>query len=257
MKRLRDLDKPQKIILALLLIMVLVFSILYPLTISRVGFEYMDTILVVSQENGSTVYSGKINGEKARFTVSEDKSVMFTCGDKSYGPFTVVEDPTAVPDDSGSRSLTGIDLREGDEVLFRGGIDKRSDDYNMYPEDDSRRFTSRIGQTMEDENGNVIDSLKPSAATIVALIDGPELMHKGDSFIWLMCTLLCIINAVTILFADELFYFWLQFRIRNSNSAKPADAEIAGRYFRWTVVALITLGGYIVGLTLVIHAGGA
>lgn len=39
MKRLRDLDKPQKIILALLLIMVLVFSILYPLTISRVGFE--------------------------------------------------------------------------------------------------------------------------------------------------------------------------------------------------------------------------
>lgn len=122
MKRLRDLDKPQKIILALLLIMVLVFSILYPLTISRVGFEYMDTILVVSQENGSTVYSGKINGEKARFTVSEDKSVMFTCGDKSYGPFTVVEDPTAVPDDSGSRSLTGIELREGDEVLFRGGV---------------------------------------------------------------------------------------------------------------------------------------
>lgn len=122
MKRLRDLDKPQKIILALLLIMVLVFSILYPLTISRVGFEYMDTILVVSQENGSTVYSGKINGEKARFTVSEDKSVMFTCGDKSYGPFTVVEDPTAVPDDSGSRSLTGIELREGDELLFRGGV---------------------------------------------------------------------------------------------------------------------------------------
>lgn len=46
----------------------------------------MDKVLTVSHENNSTVYSGKINGEKARFTVSEDKSVMFNCGDKSYGP---------------------------------------------------------------------------------------------------------------------------------------------------------------------------
>lgn len=82
----------------------------------------MDTILVVSQENGSTVYSGRINGEKARFTVSEDKSVMFTCGDKSYGPFTVIEDPTAVPDVAEAEDLIGIELREGDELLFRGGV---------------------------------------------------------------------------------------------------------------------------------------
>mgnify|MGYP000268950805 CR=1 FL=1 len=134
----------------------------------------------------------------------------------------------------------------------------------FYYEDDPHSRLSIVGDNSEndfasfivpDKDGKSSDSVKPSAVTILALIDGPELTTKGDSFIWLMCTLLCIINAVTILFADELFYFWLQFRIRNSNSAKPADAEIAGRYFRWTVVALITLGGYIVGLTLVIKAG--
>lgn len=64
MGRIKSLNFYQKSILIVMIVMVLVFSVVYYMAISRVGFEYKDTILVPSQESGSTVYSGKINGSR-------------------------------------------------------------------------------------------------------------------------------------------------------------------------------------------------
>ena len=100
MKRIKELNLYQKGILAVMAIMALVFASVYSKTISRVGFEYMDTILVPAQENGGTVYSGKIRGQQAQFTVSKDKTVVFRHGDNSYGPYTAKKDPAAIPQDS-------------------------------------------------------------------------------------------------------------------------------------------------------------
>ena len=43
----------------------LVFTILYPITISRVGYEYKNSIFVPIQENNNIIYSGKIHGTQA------------------------------------------------------------------------------------------------------------------------------------------------------------------------------------------------
>ena len=79
-KRIVGLDRYQKAVLLILAVMAAVFSVLYPVTISRVGFEYNDKIFVPEQADGVTVYSGRIGGEQASFTVSEDKTVEFSCG---------------------------------------------------------------------------------------------------------------------------------------------------------------------------------
>ena len=71
MKRIKSLGHYQKGVLLLMLVMVLVFTVLYPLVITREGFEYMDAILVSSHENGSTVYAGKIQGKAGRFYRAE------------------------------------------------------------------------------------------------------------------------------------------------------------------------------------------
>ena len=63
--------------------MIIVFTMLYPITIARVGFAYKDAILVPNYENNSTVYSGKIQGKQANFTVYEDKTVLFQYDDKT------------------------------------------------------------------------------------------------------------------------------------------------------------------------------
>ena len=103
--------------------MILVFSVLYPVTTARVGFLYQDTILTPAQEGDATVYSGKLRGEAARFTVHADKSVEFQYGDKTYGPYTVTEDPGRAPGQRAEQvSRTGVEVRCGIRSCSRGGV---------------------------------------------------------------------------------------------------------------------------------------
>lgn len=110
MERLRGLGRYQIALLVCGVVMILVFSVLYPVTTARVGFLYQDTILTPAQEGDTTVYSGKLRGEAARFTVHADKSVEFQYGDKTYGPYTVTEDPGRAP---GQRTEQVSDRRGG------------------------------------------------------------------------------------------------------------------------------------------------
>ena len=135
MERLRGLGRYQIALLVCGVVMILVFSVLYPVTTARVGFLYQDTILTPAQEGDATVYSGKLRGEAARFTVHADKSVEFQYGDKTYGPYTVTEDPDARPDSELSRYLTGVEVRCGDTILFRGGVMENGGETLLYHED--------------------------------------------------------------------------------------------------------------------------
>lgn len=74
MRRIKALDGYQKGVLLFMLAMVLVFTVLYPVIIGRKGFEYKTCILVLRQEHGDTVYSGKIQGVRASFTVDANKT---------------------------------------------------------------------------------------------------------------------------------------------------------------------------------------
>ncbi|WP_125116709.1 hypothetical protein [Agathobaculum sp. Marseille-P7918] len=253
MERLRSLNRFQKAILILMTAIVIVFTVLYPLTISRVGFAYHDAILIPNQENGSTVYSGKIQGTEAHFTVSADKAVTFQYGDKTYGPYTAQEDPSAIPQDNELREyMTGIELFCGNEVLFRGGVLEHSDYLTLFREDDSLydlgiTVTGSNGIVI-DENGDRIDPMEPSASTILEIMAGPTLTHKGSWPPWIGGVLICAVTVLSILFADELFRWNLSFRIRDVEQAEPSDWEIAQRYISWIVLPILALALFIIGL---------
>ena len=253
MEKIKSLNGYQKGILIFMIVMALIFAVIYPVTISRVGYRYNDTILVPIQENGKTIYTGKIQGEQAQFIVAEDKSIQFQYGDKSYGTYTMKEDPTAIPKDSELvEEMTGVEIRNGDELLFRGGVWDAGDFYWLYNEDgtlDSLRFSVYTSNGIElDENGNVIDRMEPSASTIYELMNEPELTHKGEAMAWFGAVFICILNALTMLFADELFRWNLAFQIRNVEKAEPSDWEIAQRYIVWTAMTIIALVVFIMGL---------
>ena len=253
MEKIKSLNGYQKGILLCMATMILVFAVIYSRTISKVGFEYKDAILVPNQENGSTMYSGKIQGQQAHFIVSEDKSIVFQYGDKMYGPYTIKEDATAIPKDEEMQEyMTGVELRQGEDILFRGGVLETGEYYLLYNEDgslDNFGFSYVTSDGIErDENGNIIDPIEPSASTILELMNAPELTHKGEWGAWFGVVLLCVLNALSILFADELFRWNLAFRIRNVDNAEPSDSEIAGRYISWTVLTIMALVLFVMGL---------
>ena len=253
MNSIKSLDRYQKAILIIMVMMSLIFAVIYPKTISKVGYRYNDTILVPTQKDGNTLYSGKIREKQACFTVS-DHSVVFQYGDKTYGPYTVNVDPTAIPKENGiSGYMVGIEIHDGDSVYFRGGVMDLGDSYWLSSKDGT--YDSMLGFSAvtsdgieRDANGEPIDRTKPSPSTIYELLNNPKLSHKGEALGWFGAMLICILNAISIIFADLLFRWNVAFRIRNVDDAEPSDLEIAGRYICWTVMTIIALVLFITGL---------
>lgn len=241
--RIKELGRYQKILLLLMAVMILAFTVIYPIVTALSGFLYEDTILVPAEEDGGTVYSGKIRGTAATFTVSADKTVIFQYGNTVYGPYTVKEDPAAIPKDSDLQTqMTGIELRCGGEIVFRGGVVNSGDWRMLYNEDGSFDLLRSITATMSD------GTMEPSVSTILDLTDGPALTHKGTWLGWFGGVLICVITALAMLFADELFRWNASFLVRNAEEAEPSDWEIAGRYITWTALPVMAAVIFILGL---------
>ena len=250
-RRIKNLNRYQKCFLLIMLLMSLVFTILYPITFSRVGYEYKNSILVPTQENNNIIYSGKIHGTPVHFTVSEDKTLVYQYGDKTYGPYTLKEDSAAIPqNDDMSGYMTGVELRCGEKILFRGGMLQTADSYWLYNEDGTDYEFSYVAEdeTERDADGNFIDPDEPSAGTILELMNDPLLTHKGNWTAWLGALIISIFNAFSILYADEIFRWNLAFQIRDTDGAEPSDWEIAGRYVSWIILIIVALIIYIIGL---------
>lgn len=257
MERLKNLNGYQKGILILLLMMAVVFAGIYSAVISREGYRYQDVILVPEYETDGTVrYSGEIGGFPSSFTVTPDKEVTFRYGNVTYGPYTAVEDPTAIPEDHQHREyMTGIEVRKQGEILFRGGIRSvggRDGHWIMVDENgtlsDLGVYVVMGNGTVIDGNGKRIDPMEPSVSDVLHLMQGPELNHKGDWSVWLSGLFVSVVTVVMILFAEELFRLDLIFRVRNVDQVEPSDWEIFSRYAGWTVLTVAALVIYITGL---------
>lgn len=243
MQRLTRLNNYQKGLLVVLLVMALIFAVIYPKILSKIGYRYHNAMLVQTQENGNTVYTGKIKWKQAQFIVA-DNTIVFHYGEESYGPFTIKEDPTAVPDSSElAEHMIGIEIRNPDKVVFRGGVLKPGNDF--FNEDGTRNYggTSVVSGEVE---GN--DSIMPDISIIYELLNNPTLTHQGLAFAWFVAVFVSIVHALSILFIDELFRFKLAFEIRGADTAKPSDWKITSRYIRWTTSTILIFMIYIIGL---------
>ena len=251
MERIRRLNGFKKAILLIMALMLLVFAFIYAKTVNRIGFLYRDVVLVPQEENGSRTYSGRIDGEKAVFTVSPDRTVTFQHGSKVYGPYSVTEDPSAVPESSELKArMRGVEIRLGEEVLFRGGMLEYEKQRVLYDEDGAHGglYVSSNSGVVLDKKGNVIDPMAPTDTAVVNLAYGPELMHKGNWRGWFFALLLCLITAVLMLYEEELFRWQLHFRIRDPEKAEPSEWELASRYIGPVLFLLMSLVVLITGL---------
>lgn len=248
MERIKELDRYQKGLLVLLAVLAVAFCVIYSVVSSRVGVLYHDKILLPSEENGITVYSGTLEGQVCRFEVAPEGTVTFQWGETVYGPYAAREDPTAVPE--GKDYLTGVEILAGERIFFRGGLFRTAEGLALIEEDGEilHGIVLGTGGMMVDGEGNVIDLREPSPNVILEMMEGPQLTHKGRWAIWFLGLFCSAVTALSILFADELFRLNLSFRIRDPENADPSDWEYAGRYISWTLTALVIPVIYIMGL---------
>lgn len=256
MDRFRKLNLYQKTIILLLVIMLLVFCVIYFVVTGREGLRYMDAILVPTTQDGVTYYSGRMKGEDTVFTVDQDKNVTLRWGDRVYGPYSVKEDNTAIPqEESFAEYMTGVEILEGDTVFFRGGVLKTNGDEGVWfvVREDGRAMNVDITATMSDGtvldmDGNVVDPMEPSVRTLLELISGPEITHKGNWEAWFGALVLTVITVLSILYAEEIWIFSMSLRIQAADRAEPTDLELFSRYAAWTVLTVIILVIYVLGL---------
>lgn len=262
MQKIKQLGLYEKCILLVVCVTILVFAVVYPVTIAREGFAYQNEILVPNYEDENVTYSGKIQGEQVCFTVSEDRAVEFQYGDKIYGPYIAKEDPSAIPKDSElAEAMIGVELYKDKKMIFRGGAYEHSDGWWLFNEDGSVDVTSDLFETTNGSWGTIdgmeigeideideTDETEPPVSVIFELMAGPEMTHKGDWICWIQAVAVCSFLAISILFADEIFRWNLAFRIRNVEQAEPSEWEIASRYIVWTVLTIMAIALFVVGL---------
>ncbi len=146
--------------------------------------------------------------------------------------------------------MTGVELRRGEDILFRGGLREVDNALWLCSEDGVSDISSHIviNGVERDKSGTIIDPTEPSARSILELMNDPKLTHKGQWLVWLIAVAVCIFNAFYILFADELFHLGLALQARNIDDAEPSDWNIAGRYISWIFLLVAALVLFIVGL---------
>lgn len=253
MERLKTLPRYRKALLIALAVLLLGFTMVYAITTRRMGYSYLNRILTPASQGETTVYFGKVQGKTATFAVhSERKTVDFTCGDKIYGPYRVVEDKSYIPEayaDWGN--AIGVELWDGETVIFRGCVVSTYDGM-LYLGDEEfdtvMKITYGVNGMEYDSDGNPIDPMEPNAYTILELLYGLELTHKGQWGVFFLAVVLSAGLAVSILFAEDLFWLKLSFQLNDPGDAMPSDWTLAMWNIGWTVCFGGILILYLVGL---------
>ncbi len=252
MNKFKSLNIYQKTILFLSIGIAIVFAGIYNKAINRIGYSYKGAILVPVKENGNVVYSGSLGNKPVTFTVYTDKTVEYLYGNELYGPYTAMEDPEAIPRNiDNAHMMKGVKLYNGQKIMFHGSVLKTGSLMLLYNQDGSAYFTAHAvtsnGEAIGPD-GEIMDTVRPSAEVILDLMGSPALTHKGEWGAWFFGVFICILNIITILFADKIFRFALSFRIRHTEDIRPSDWEIASRYVSWTVLVAVELYVFTIGV---------
>lgn len=242
-----ELSKGQKILVLIQCILIAVFLLLYLIFGTRQFVELDDTDLRCREKGGVVTYSGQVDGKPAVFTVQNDLTVEYRLGDTLYGPYTIVFDASISPEDfsipafiTKPEALRGVELHCGGEEMFRGAYLTSAMPVFLLFNEDGTRF----GSWSENLSG------APAPELILELALSPDTESHGEFTFFIFGVLICVFNALSILYADEQFRFAMRLHIRNPDDAEPSDWELFGRWLAWIVVTGLALVFFIGSLNL-------
>lgn len=255
LERWRGFSLFQRVLLAILAAMIVGFGIAIPTVAGRKGIEYRDALLRFTQEGEVRRYTGRVDWKRTEFTVRPGGTVEYRWGDEFYGPYQVVEDPSAAPE----RWMAGLEIHQGGQTLFRGGLSGGS--WPVLYDEEGGLFEfmtvsyGTSGGKVYDSTGRELtqrDLHAPGLNTVAALaLQEPELAHRGNFSLYLLATLLAGFNMFLICFPGLMFRRSARWYIRDPEAAEPSDFYIIMERAEWVVFTGIAAALYCLALTAI------
>lgn len=251
MNRWRALTPFPRIMLCIQAGLLVLFTILYPLLGMQRGIDFQGEFLRQVERGEDTVYTGTLDGKTVELTYTPSGALFYRWGDVEYGPYTLTEDPSALPTSETMGRVTGVELRLDGEILFRGGYG--GDGLYLVNENGTKLngleiVTNGTAYGLDGSRQIYEDGLSITRA-ISLLLEGPSVRSRVHGEGYFLGTLVVAINAVAILFADELFRWNLRWSIRHPERAEPSEWELFSRGFSWVLLTIVALIGYMMGLS--------
>lgn len=176
MERIKNLSKTQKVLMVIVAVMIVAFSILYPVIMSKKGVEFRGDFLTKKESQGKVTYTDGYTS----ITVYDDQRIEFKCyhrltedgySDITYGPYSWTEDPSVIQ--ASSDDYIGVKIMEGDKLYFRGAVAKNG--YIINDADGTEG--SGVEVTLGTDR-----AYPPGIADIEKFIIGPQLTNRGNIF---------------------------------------------------------------------------
>mgnify|MGYP006962158279 CR=1 FL=1 len=119
LKKWREMSWFRRVLVALLAGMILGGGIATTVVTGREGIKYQDTLLLLTREGEACRYTGRLDGERAEFTVRPGGLVEYRWGEEAYGPYQYVGCPE--PGEGGAVGLVSLFGASHVDCLHRPG----------------------------------------------------------------------------------------------------------------------------------------
>lgn len=243
----------QKVILCLFAAMAVIFAVWTAVSRTDDGVLFRDTMLKVSEQNSSTVYSGEVYGTAVTITRREEngaKLVNFSADGKYYANCRVEYPEGTIKTEYGTEVMR-IKITRNDEVLFSGGYDPepKLNSYMHYFNEDGTWSMDPMVSARAENGAAPWFNFEFDMADIMRFANEPDLSAYGSWLIYFITLFGSILGALETAFPYAIFYFNHFLHVRNP---EPTDLYLICHKIGSVVYAVFILIMYLKGVHTVV-----
>jgi len=241
----------QKILLAVLAGMILVFGVVNGFNQTREGILFRDKFLRREEVTDADCFTGKVEGESVTILRwygdgSETREITLQVGERIHDTYTVYLGEPMIPlkgvTDSQLLEVPTVRVTRNDAVIFEGGY-QASSGFFFTPEGE----WSVLGiHAMTD--GTAVDWVKDGVphGFLVGLALGPELVTRGNWGLYALTVLLTAMTMVDVAYPDTLFRWRYRWKVKDP---EPTDDYRSMQILGWVFMTAVLLGFHIAAAT--------
>lgn len=243
-----ELTRFQKILLAVLAGMLVLFGVLMAAFRAHPGVLFEESLLKIEEKDGRTVYRGRAHGTPVTITVSYSTNfrtvVDFVIGTEVHDVCEVLY-PTQPIETERGHTVNGIRVTKNGQVLFEGGYDRDDAFFGWYEANGEWTFWPSAQVHVSGGYSDPWQYYETDVGDIVRFAFGPETAARGDPTLFAMAVFLSAFAAVYVLFWKT-FFRWRHWAARDP---EPSEGYLYVEQIGWVVLTAVIAVVYIIALS--------